>query len=125
MLGAMVMEFGRSDESARKGVATGIVFAACHHARLMRAKRQRDMHYLIEAVGWIGATMILVAYGLLSSGKLDGRSTAYQLLNLIGSVGVVINSGWNHAIPSAALNVVWMAIGLTALFRNRQAVGKK
>jgi hypothetical protein len=83
------------------------------------------MHYLIEAVGWIGAIMILAAYGLLSSGRLDGRSTMYQLLNLVGSVGVVINSGWNHAIPSAALNVVWMGIGVVALIRNRQAVGKK
>jgi hypothetical protein len=83
------------------------------------------MHYLIEAVGWIGAIMILAAYGLLSSGRLDGRSTLYQLLNLVGSVGVVINSGWNHAIPSAVLNVVWMGIGVVALIRNRQAVGKK
>jgi hypothetical protein len=83
------------------------------------------MHYLIEAVGWIGAIMILAAYGLLSTGKLDGRSTTYQLLNLVGSVGVVINSGWNHAIPSAVLNVVWMGIGVAALIRNRQAVGKK
>lgn len=83
------------------------------------------MHYLIEAVGWIGAIMILAAYGLLSSGRLDGRSTTYQLLNLVGSVGIVINSGWNHAIPSAVLNVVWMGIGVVALVRNRQAVGKK
>jgi hypothetical protein len=83
------------------------------------------MHYLIEAVGWIGAIMILAAYGLLSSGRLGGRSTTYQLLNLVGSVGIVINSGWNHAIPSAVLNVVWMGIGVVALVRNRQAVGKK
>jgi hypothetical protein len=83
------------------------------------------MHYLIEAVGWIGAIMILAAYGLLSIGRLDGRSTTYQLLNLVGSVGIVINSGWNHAIPSAVLNVVWMGIGVAALVRNRQAVGKK
>ncbi len=121
----MVMDFSRSDESAREDVAAGIVFAACHHARASGAKRKRDMYYVIDAIGWVGAALILVAYGLLSSGKLDGRSIAYQLLNLIGSVGVLINSGWNHAIPSVALNVVWMGIGLTALIRYRQADGKK
>jgi hypothetical protein len=77
------------------------------------------MHYFIEFVGWTGAALILVAYGLLSSGKLESRSPAYQLMNIVGSIGFIINSGWNGAIPSVALNVVWMAIGLTALYRNR------
>jgi hypothetical protein len=28
-----------------------------------------------------------------------------------------VNSGWNGAYPSAALNLVWVAIGLYGLFR--------
>jgi hypothetical protein len=71
----------------------------------------------MEIVGWIGALLILAGYGLLSAGKLDARSPAYQWLNVIGAVGFILNSGWNGAWPSAALNVVWVGIGLVALVR--------
>ena len=71
----------------------------------------------MEVVGWIGALLILAGYGLLSAGKLDARSPAYQWLNVIGAVGFILNSGWNGAWPSAALNVVWVGIGLVALVR--------
>jgi len=72
---------------------------------------------LIEIVGWAGAGLILVAYLLLSTGKLTGQSRLYQWMNVAGAAGFVINSGWNGAIPSAALNVVWMLIGAVTLWR--------
>ena len=75
------------------------------------------MPILIETVGWLGAGLILLAYLLLSTGRIAARSAAYQGLNLAGAIGFVVNSGWNGAVPSAALNVVWAAIALTALLR--------
>jgi hypothetical protein len=74
---------------------------------------------LIEVIGWAGAVLILVAYGLLSAGKLSGRSVSYQLMNVVGATGFVINSGYNGAIPSAALNVIWVGIGVVALVKMR------
>ena len=61
--------------------------------------------------------LILGAYALLTAGKLDARSPAYQWMNVVGAAGFIVNSGWNGAIPSAALNVVWMGIGIYALTR--------
>ncbi len=75
------------------------------------------MSLAIEVIGWIGAAMILVAYLLLSAGRLPARSTLYQGLNLVGAVFFVLNSGWNGAVPSAALNVVWAGIAVFALVR--------
>jgi hypothetical protein len=75
------------------------------------------MKTLIEIAGWAAAAMILFAYALLSAGKLKAGSRLYQGLNLAGAAGFVINSGWNGAIPSAALNVIWMAISVYALWR--------
>ncbi|MBS0505351.1 MAG: hypothetical protein JSS55_16465 [Proteobacteria bacterium] len=72
---------------------------------------------LVEIVGWIGAALILVAYLLLSAGKLPARSYAYQGMNLLGAIFFVVNSGWNGAIPSASLNVIWAFIALFALTR--------
>jgi hypothetical protein len=73
----------------------------------------------IEVVGWIAAALILVAYGLLSSGKLDGKSPLYHWMNVVGAVGFVINSGYNGAFPSAVLNVIWIGIGVFGLVRYR------
>jgi hypothetical protein len=72
---------------------------------------------LIEAAGWIGAGLILGAYVLLSAGKLKGDSPAYQWMNVIGAAGFILNSGYNGAIPSMVLNVIWVGIGVLALWR--------
>jgi len=76
------------------------------------------MKVAIEIIGWIGAALVLMAYGALSAHKMNSRSTAYQLMNIGGAIGLVINTVWNRAIPSAALNLVWMAIGVHALWKN-------
>jgi hypothetical protein len=72
---------------------------------------------LIEIAGWTGAGLILVAYLLLSSGRVTGQSRLYQWMNVVGAACFVLNSGWNGAIPSASLNVVWMLIGAVTLWR--------
>lgn len=68
-----------------------------------------------EIVGWIGAVLILGAYALLTAGRLEAKSIPYQAMNVVGALGFIVNSGWNGAIPSAALNVVWAGIGVAAI----------
>ena len=77
---------------------------------------------LMEVAGWIGALLILAGYGLLSAGKLDAKSPAYQWFNVVGAIGFIANSSWNGAWPSAALNVIWVGIGAVALWR---IIGRK
>ena len=67
---------------------------------------------IIEVIGWSAAVLILTAYILLSLGKLEARGYIYQWMNVVGAAGFVINSGYNGAIPSAVLNIVWAGIGL-------------
>lgn len=78
---------------------------------------------LIEAAGWAGALLILGSYILVSAGKLTGQSAAYQWMNIAGAAGFVVNSGWHGAIPSTALNVVWLAVGLFTLWRLSRKAG--
>lgn len=73
------------------------------------------MGLFAEIVGWIGAVLILAAYAMLTAGKLQAKSIPYQAMNVVGALGFIVNSGWNGAIPSAALNVVWAAIGVIAI----------
>ena len=80
---------------------------------------------LMEVVGWIGGTLILAGYFLLTNGKLDAKSPTYRWLNVVGALGFIANSSWNGAWPSAALNVIWVGIGVVALigiFGKRKAM---
>ena len=71
----------------------------------------------VEVAGWLGASLILLGYLLITAGKLTGQSAAYQWMNVAGAAGFIVNGWWHGAIPSAALNVVWMLIGAVALMR--------
>ncbi|HYL02388.1 MAG TPA: hypothetical protein VEU54_03135 [Steroidobacteraceae bacterium] len=79
------------------------------------------MKLAIEVIGWTGAVLIISAYALLSAGKLSGDSKSYHIMNIAGAIGFVINSGWNGALPSAGLNVVWIGIGAYGLLQRRKS----
>jgi len=73
------------------------------------------MDFLIGALGWIGAALLLAGYALVSSARMSGDGLPYQLINLVGSISLMINSAYNDAWPSAGLNLVWAAIGVVAV----------
>lgn len=73
------------------------------------------MKIAVEVLGWVGALLILGAYALLSSGRLKAETLTYHLMNILGAAGFVVNSGYNGAFPSAAMNVIWIGIGTYAL----------
>lgn len=77
------------------------------------------MSLFVEIAGWVAALLILGAYGLLSSGRMTADTPAFQWMNIVGAAGFIVNSGWNGAYPSAALNVAWAGIGLWTLWRIR------
>ena len=74
---------------------------------------------LVEIAGWTGAILILLAYVLLTLGRIQAQSVAYQAMNVAGAAGFIVNGCANGALPSAALNVIWMGIGVFALWRMR------
>ena len=78
------------------------------------------MKLAVEVIGWAGALLILGAYALLSAEKLRSESLTYHLMNILGAAGFVVNSGWNGALPSAAMNVIWIGIGVYAIRQNRK-----
>jgi hypothetical protein len=71
----------------------------------------------VEVAGWGGAVLILLAYLLLSAGKLSGQSLTYQGMNIVGAAGFAVNGWWHGAMPSAVLNVLWLLIAAVASVR--------
>jgi hypothetical protein len=75
------------------------------------------MSVVATVAGWAGAGVVLVAYALLMSGRVSARDLLFVWLNLVGSVGLVLNGVEHAAWPSATLNIVWLVIGVFGFLR--------
>ena len=73
------------------------------------------MEFILNIFGWIGAGLLLFAYWLVSSKRLEGDSTVYQAINIVGSVFVLVNSYYFGAFPSVAISIFWIVIGVYIL----------
>lgn len=75
------------------------------------------MTLVVNVLGWAGAAAVLVAYALVSTGRLSPEGARFQVPNVVGALALMVNSTYFGALPSAFLNVVWTMIGLVALVR--------
>lgn len=73
----------------------------------------------IPVCGWTGTVLVVWAYYLVSNQKIDSSGTAYQLMNLIGSIGVGVNVFYLKAWPAVVLEVVWGAIAIVTLMKGK------
>ncbi|MDP3963539.1 MAG: hypothetical protein Q8Q39_03515 [bacterium] len=73
------------------------------------------MKIFIQAAGWIGTILIVLAYWLVSRQQVTAQSDVYQLMNLIGAIGVGINVFHKKAWPAVALQVIWGIIAIASL----------
>jgi hypothetical protein len=74
---------------------------------------------LVTVAGWSGAVGLLIGYALVSSGRMAGDGLGYQLVNVLGSIGLGAAAFVGRVWSSVALNGVWVLIGLAALSRLR------
>ena len=68
-----------------------------------------------DIVGWCGAVLLLAAFALNSFGYLGRNDATYQLMNLFGAVGILLDAYKRRDYPAAALNVVWAIIAIGAI----------
>lgn len=58
---------------------------------------------------------LIAAYALASFSIISADGLAYQLLNLTGSLGLLVIAAVKGVTQSVLLNLFWMAIGVVAL----------
>ncbi|PYL26751.1 MAG: hypothetical protein DMF37_00915 [Verrucomicrobia bacterium] len=73
-----------------------------------------------DAIGWVGAVALLIAYALVSSKKLEGDSTAFQLLNISGSILLAANTIFYGSYPSTFVNLIWAGIAVFSITARRR-----
>ena len=70
---------------------------------------------IYDIAGWTGAFLILLAYLLVPNKKIAPTSKIYHVINLLGALGIIINTFVQEAIPVMTLNVFWAAIAIFGL----------
>ena len=70
-----------------------------------------------EFCGWYGMVALILAYALASFGVLFANGIVFQLLNLTGSIGLLIDATAKKVIQVALLNTFWALIGIIILIR--------
>lgn len=67
--------------------------------------------------GWYGVLAILFAYLLVSFSIIGVKSITYQLLNLSGSLGIIVEALPKKDAQPAVLNAIWSIIAFIAIIR--------
>jgi hypothetical protein len=67
------------------------------------------------ALGWVGALAGLVAYAMVSRGRWNADSLAFQGTNMLAGVTMLTVAASNGVWPSAAANIAAILIGANAV----------
>jgi hypothetical protein len=78
------------------------------------------MEIFSQIIGWVGTFLVTLAYYLVSTRKINASSHNYQLLNLLGAIGVGFNVFHQQAWPALALQVTWGIIAILSLSRRKK-----
>ena len=73
------------------------------------------MSPLWESIGWICTVILVGAYALVATRRLDARSPMYHVLNLVGAIGLAAYSLYKVAWPQFALNAFWGTVALIGI----------
>ena len=79
---------------------------------------------IFDILGWAGALLLLLAYGLVSFRKVAADSLTYQWMNIGASVLLAANTLFHRAYPSSFVNVVWTVIAVVAILNIRRKYAK-
>ena len=66
-----------------------------------------------EWAGFTGVVLVLLAYLLLQMRKLHGNGWIYQLMNVLGALGVLLSLLFGRFnLPAFLLEAAWLAISV-------------
>jgi predicted tellurium resistance membrane protein TerC len=71
--------------------------------------------------GYLGVALVLLAFFLLQERKLQGSGLVYQLMNVLGAIGVMLLLAFGSFNLSAfIMQVAWLLIGSYGIVRGIQ-----
>ena len=71
-----------------------------------------------DFIGFVGVACVLICFFLVQVEKMSATSIAYQVLNMLGCVLILISLYFSFNFPSAIIQVIWFLISFFGLVRN-------
>lgn len=84
----------------------------------MSSNKKAKPNKLIEVFGWLSVVFILAAYGLVTFNVVEVKSLTYQLLNLVGALGIIMSSLDNKNWQPIVLNIIWASIAIFGIIKS-------
>jgi len=78
----------------------------------------------VDAIGWVGAIALLIAYAMVSHKKLEADSVMYQFLNISGSILLAANTIFYGSYPSTFVNLIWAGIAVFAIAARKRVASR-
>lgn len=75
------------------------------------------MKRLVNNIGWCGALATLTAYFMVSYDILNPHDWRYQILNLLGAIGLGILCYFKKAYQPLIVNIIWGIVAISVLAR--------
>lgn len=69
-----------------------------------------DYLSLIDAMGWVGAIILLVAYTLNILQKVEADSSYFLSINLLGAFLLTVNAYSTESYPFLVVNLFWVLV---------------
>jgi hypothetical protein len=76
---------------------------------------------IIDWIGFIGVFLIVIAYILNVTGKLNNKNLSFILLNLIGASLACVASVLMEYLPFIILEGVWAFVSLISLLKYKKS----
>ena len=74
-----------------------------------------------NAINSAGVSLILLAFILLTLGKIKQQQKSYNLLNLLGAGLACYGAILIHAIPFVILEAIWCVVAIYGLLKKKAA----
>lgn len=84
----------------------------------------KSLNFWIDIIGWTGGILVLLAFALISTGRVDKNNAFYHWINIAGALCLIVNTGYLKAYPSMAVNIVWVCVAVFALLKIRKTILK-
>lgn len=76
-----------------------------------------------DIAGYVGVFLVVLAFLLLQAHKLHGNRWIYQLMNVLGAIGVILSLVFgSFNLPALLVEIAWVLIGIYGMAYNRRRV---
>ena len=70
-----------------------------------------------DIVGTLGVLLIVVAYGLLQSGRMRAEAPMYSALNALGAIAILLSLTVDFNFSAVLMEGIWLLLSVYGLWR--------